>query len=288
MTTVVAASLGEGVEVLHRAKPTDPTLVYVGSTRRYVSLDREAALAVEQLTATVDGTIPIGPTAIALARSGVIEVAGLSPKPISRWRRYRLGGYTWRLPLFKKLEFLRPLGRRLVIPVAQITSMRTAVLWMIALSVAIFAMDPAAPTTVATLGVLVAVLAFHEFLHTVTAVSLGVIPRSVGVGLYLCLPMAYVDYTDIYRLQKVDSQRVALAGPIADAISLLVLSIVAFVAGTEELLRAPILLAVLNANPLMGSDIKRAASKTTQPKVDRLRWLVIWMVVVVPLLWRLL
>jgi len=279
--------LATGIELL----PTEHgvAMAYVPATRRYVRLSPVAAAFVAQLQRAHTDGIPStepGPASVlamgsspalapaqastivdALARVGILcppdHVTGSTP---GRWP-------VLRVPLWRPNRVLMPpagiaLCERLATRLGPLaTSMTT---------IAIAAIGAAwwrgetlghSPTSWGALAALVALhVVLHEAAHGLTAGRYGVPIREFGVGLlYWCLPVAYTDRTDAYRLRNGHAlAAIAAAGPIFDVAAMGVTATCVLAGWADAtgraMLTAQLAIALANLNPLLPGDAYHVAA----------------------------
>jgi len=105
-------------------------------------------------------------------------------------------------------------------------------------------------------------IAVHEFAHSATCKRVGGHIKEFGVGLlYYLIPVAYVEFSDSYRLSKNRRAAIALAGPVTDLLLASVTSVVVWL-GPQGLRTVAIhvlfyemSIFFFNCNPLMPSDL---------------------------------
>lgn len=102
----------------------------------------------------------------------------------------------------------------------------------------------------------------HELAHALVCQVLRVPVRAAGVGLLMwCVPVAYVDRTDAYRLRtRTGPVAIALAGVCSDGIAIGIAALTATAGGGPAAQVAPVLLVLqlamlaVNLNPLLPGD----------------------------------
>ncbi|MGE3508720.1 MAG: site-2 protease family protein [Vicinamibacterales bacterium] len=265
--------LAPGIELF--APTPGVIMAYIPTTRRYVRLSPVAADFVARLQRADAEPMPSADAALS-ARVAAVAVPPLVPaltrvgilRPAGDVTRSVRGHWpVLRLPLWRPNRvLLPPLGVALCDRYAASLLPLATLLIATALAAigAVWWRDgtpghaPASWSALAGLTALHVVL--HEAAHGLTAGRYGVPIREFGVGLlYWCLPVAYTDRTDAYRLPNARAHAaIAAAGPIFDigAMGVTAACVLAGGAGAtgRALLTAQLAIALANLNPLLPGD----------------------------------
>lgn len=200
-----------------------------------------------------------------LRNAGLLNIP---PEPVSlfqRWVQLARNRPMLRLPLTHSLDcMLTPIAQLLrMFPQSLVGGvLGTAAVAALAAVASIDTVVPAEPPSWGwVISLTVAQLLCHELAHGVACRLFNVPIREAGVGLlYGFLPVAYIDYTDVYRLgNRIHRAAIALAGPLNDALwagitAVILMSNDRTISVTYYLLIIQKLSLVNNLNPLLPSD----------------------------------
>ncbi|WP_281886809.1 hypothetical protein [Paenibacillus sp. YYML68] len=120
-------------------------------------------------------------------------------------------------------------------------------------------MDPLSTMTGMSFAVILALLSivFHEFGHITAAFRFGIVPRDIGVGLYLLMPSLFVDLREAWRLPRKQRVIIDLAGVYFQLILFILFEIMYWISNENVFLLANqfILVSVcVNLNPILRYD----------------------------------